>query len=332
MSDKAPKKAPTALSLAEAICLKFPQAPSRQLSRILYNENIERFKDVTAALTAVRTVRGAAGKGNRKQAKTAKVPKPECPSSLSKGWEKINLGNDCCVLSLSDIHIPYHDETALREAVRFAKKTFDIDVLLLNGDFSDFYAISRFEKDPKERDFRQEIILQKQGLVWLKSEFPESRVVFKQGNHELRWDHYIWNKAPELWNLDCVQLHDLLGLTDLGIELVGDNPIMAGKLPILHGHELPRGFGGAVNHARSAYMRAMHSVLVGHGHRTSFHCDPDMFSNEVMTWSQGCLCELSPAYNRVSKYNLGFAVIEVDSEGEYQVFNYRMGTNRKFIL
>ncbi len=321
--------APTSKSLAAKLCSKFPKAASRQLARILYKDNAERFPSLGAALHSIRGVRGSDGKKNRKQASVARVPKPVCPPSQSESWTPLDLGSDCTVLSLSDTHVPYHDKDALEAAVKFAKRRHKPDVLLLNGDYGDFYNISRFERDPKRRDLKSEIETQKQGLQWLRSQFRNARFVYKFGNHEERWDKFIWNKAVELWNIDAIQLHNILEFEKLGIERVGDQPIMAGELPILHGHELPRGMASPVNHARGAFLRTLHSLLVGHGHRTSTHCEPDMFGKEVTTWSQGCLCELTPPYMRISKWNWGFSVIDVAKDGSYDMHNYRLGEGRE---
>ena len=41
------------------------------------------------------------------------------------------------------------------------------------------------------------------------------------------------------------------------------------------------------------------------------------------------MCELAPAYNRVSKYNWGFAVVDVAGDGSYDLHNYRLGAGRE---
>lgn len=324
----------TITSMAADLCRQFPNAPSRTLARRLYDENRERIASLDSARSAVRCARGAAGARLRKQATVNRERqqagwRPACPPSRSEPWSPVDLGSGVCVLSISDVHVPYHDRESLQTIVRFAKRRHTPGVLLLNGDFGDFYGISRFERDPKRRDLRDEIELQKQGLAWLSSQFPKARRVFKIGNHEQRWDKFIWNKAPELWNLDAVQLHNILDFDKIGFERVDDQPIMAGKLPILHGHELPRGMSSPVNHARGAFLRTLHSLLVGHGHRTSTHCEPDMFGREVTTWSQGCVCELTPPYMRISKWNWGFAIIDVAKDGQFDVHNYRLSEHRE---
>jgi hypothetical protein len=36
----------------------------------------------------------------------------------------------------------------------------------------------------------------------------------------------------------------------------------------------------------------------------------------ITTWSVGCLCELNPAYMPLNRWNNGFAMVELDSNGE----------------
>ncbi len=148
------------------------------------------------------------------------------------------------------------------------------------------------------------------------------------GNHDERWDVFIWNRAPELFDLENVQLHNVLDFEKYGIERVGDNPILAGKLPILHGHEFGRGGVAApVNPARGAFLRCNHTVLIGHLHRPSSHAESNMWHDETMTWSTGCLCDLTPEYARINKWAHGFAHIDVASDGQFNVHNHRLGSD-----
>jgi hypothetical protein len=116
-----------------------------------------------------------------------------------------------------------------------------------------------------------------------------------------------------------------LDLDKHGVELVEDQrPVMLGKLPVLHGHELPKGMAAPVNVARGAFLRTLSTVLVGHSHRTSNHAESDMWHREVATWSTGCLCDLRPDYARINRWNWGFAVATVHERGAFDVHNYRV--------
>ena len=317
---------------AEKLCRKFPDVPNRTLAKRIAAEckvTIEQ------ARTVIRRIRGAAGKEHREKIpdKTLfRTPrkagtKPQMPPSLAKKWEPFELGADVTVGVISDLHLPYHDEQAVAAAVAYLKR-MKIDVLLINGDFGDFYTISRWIKDPKKRNFKREIRMQRECLAWLRSQFPKARIVAREGNHELRWSIFLWNSAPEICDLPQVRLPQILGMKKHGIEYVADQrPVMAGKLPIFHGHELGKSISSPVNAGRGVFMRMISTALVGHHHRTSSHTEPNWRHEEIACWSVGCLCDLSPEYARVNSYNHGLAVVDVDTDGQFQVANLRLNSD-----
>ena len=163
-------------------------------------------------------------------------------------------------------------------------------------------------------------------IGWLRSEFPKIPIIAKLGNHEERWEHWLWDHAPEISSETEMGLEAWLHLTQHGVELVKDQRIiLAGELPIAHGHELPKGMASPVNAARGAFMRTMSTILIGHGHRTSGHCEQDMWQSETFCWSTGCLCDLAPEYARINKWNWGFASVEIaKTGGGFDVQNYRI--------
>jgi len=316
--------------IAEELCKKFPEASNHGLARRLAKENPTCFTHETAR-SIIRTIRGANGKRNRKTAtqlrpKGKSDAKPlEPPKSLAEPWTPYDLGNDIRVAVISDVHVPYHSPIAFESAVDHLKK-LKPNVLLINGDFADFYQCSRWQKDPRKRRFSEELKSVVQGLEWLRQEFGKNcRIVYKLGNHEERWQHFIWNRAPEIYDLPQCQLNELLQLDNLGIEMVDDQRfVMAGKLPIAHGHELGRSIFSPVNPARGAFLRTHHTILVGHSHQASGHADTNVWHDETFVWSVGCLCDLTPEYARVNRWSQGCAMIEVDKEGSFGVYNKRI--------
>jgi len=310
---------PTGASkLAQELHDEFPDTPTLTLARRFYKENPGLFSTLEAARNTLRYVRGTKGVANRAK-RGLKEPLrvaqsgmlPSLPPSESKPWVPVVLDMPCRVLSLSDAHIPYHDHKAIEAAVTFGK-ALNPDVLLLNGDWCDFYSLSRWDRDPKLRNFVAEIDKIEQSLEWLQSEFPKARKILKYGNHEERYNTFIWQKAPELWGVDACQLPELLHLADYGFEYVdNERPILAGHLPIFHGHELPKGMTNPVGPARTAYMKLGGTSLTGHHHRVNVYTKPNWKHEEVTCWSQGCLCDRSPKYARINEWTLGFAFITV---------------------
>jgi predicted phosphodiesterase len=320
---------------ATELCLKYPETSSLQLARMLREKHPKLFSSVELARKTIRVCRGASGERDRKRDKPTAPRKPgtvkdgaKMPPSLAEPWTKFDLGTKIRIGVMADIHIPYHDNNAFHLAVEFLKDA-KINVLLLNGDFGDWYCASRFERKPDKRDFLVEIQQQKEALIFLYEQFPKARKVFKMGNHDERWDHLIWNRAPEFWGLSAIRIWNLLEFDKYGYEYVGDQrPIMAGELPILHGHELGKSIFSPVNPARGAFLRTHHTVMVSHSHQTSSHCDPNMFHDETFVWSTGCLCDLTPEYARVNRWNHGFAIVDVAQNGEVDVTNLRISKGR----
>jgi predicted phosphodiesterase len=316
--------------LAEELCKKYPEHSSLGLAKRLRNEHPECFASVEKARFMLRLIRGQAGKRDRKLATIPKRAgksgeKPKMPPSLAEPWTPFDLGNGTTIAVISDTHIPYHSDIAINAAIKALKKRRP-KVLLINGDFADFYQISRWQKNPKHRRFSEERKTIIDALGWLRTEFGrDCRIIYKLGNHEERWNAFIFNRAPEIYDLPAVQIDTLLEFEKNGIELVEDQRIvLAGKLAIAHGHELGRGIFSPVNPARGAFLRTHHTILVGHSHQTSGHADTNLWHDETFVWSTGALCDLTPEFSRVNRWNHGFAFVDVYKDGSFDVNNMRI--------
>jgi len=246
------------------------------------------------------------------------------PKSMAAPWNPHVMGVTGRVGILSDVHVPYHSEIAVAAAVGYLRD-LGLDGLLLNGDICDFYAISRWQKDPSQRDFKGELEACRDFLAYIRQQFPDIPIVLKAGNHEERWTHWLWQHAPEISDDPMMSLTAWLKLVDHDITLVEDQrPVMLGKLPVMHGHELPKGLAAPVNVARGAFLRTLSTCLVGHSHRTSNHTESDMWHDETACWSAGCLCDLTPQFARINRWNWGFAVATVHEDDTFDVENLRI--------
>ncbi len=321
----------TAAAKARRLIKKFPDASALSLARRLRAE-INNASTLDSCRTTVRQQFGQNGRqaAAKKNSTYRPLRKPgqqraEMPKSLASAWSPFVLGVTGQVGILSDIHVPYQSVKALAAAVKHLK-TLGLKALILNGDFADFYSISRWTKNPAQRDFAGELKSVRALIGWLRSEFPRIPIIAKLGNHEERWEHWLWDHAPEISSETEMGLEAWLHLTANGVELVKDQRIiLAGELPIAHGHELPKGMASPVNAARGAFMRTMSTILIGHGHRTSGHCEQDMWQSETFCWSTGCLCDLAPEYARINKWNWGFASVQIaKTGGGFDVQNYRI--------
>jgi hypothetical protein len=316
--------------MARRLAKSHPDAPARTLARRLV-------KDSNGAITLdqarkrIQRQFGVNGTKDRKRMKPSS-PRPHrkagenyaMPPSHAEPWTPHIMKVAGPVGILSDVHVPYHSEVAVAAAIEFLKGQ-DLAAILLNGDIADFYAISRYMKDPTQRDFKGELVAVREFLAWVRQTFPGIPIVYKAGNHEERWTHWLWQHGPEISDDPRMSLGAWLDLDKHNITLVEDmRPVMLGKLPVLHGHELPKGMAAPVNVARGAFLRTLSTVLVGHSHRTSNHAESDMWHRETGCWSTGCLCDLRPEYARINRWNWGFAVATVHERGAFDVHNYRV--------
>ena len=316
--------------MARKLARLHPDAPAQTLARRLVKEANGAITLHQARMRMQRQF-GVHGTRHRKKVKAA-APRAQrkageilaMPPSMAEPWTPHRINVLGPVGILSDVHVPYHSEIAVAAAVDFLREQSPA-ALLLNGDIADFYAISRYMKDPKQRDFKAELAAVRQFVAWIRAQFPSIPIVYKAGNHEERWTHWLWQHGPEISDDPRMSLAAWLEFDKHGIELVEDmRPVMLGKLPVLHGHELPKGMAAPVNVARGAFLRTLSTVLVGHSHRTSNHAESDMWHKETGCWSTGCLCDLRPDYARINRWNWGFAVATVHKGGAFDVHNYRV--------
>ena len=91
------------------------------------------------------------------------------------------------VLSLSDLHIPFHNSEVIADALT---QHSDADILVLNGDILDLYSVSRFPKS-KEILLRHEYKIALEMIKLFSEIFPQ--VILIHGNHEERMKALLSN-------------------------------------------------------------------------------------------------------------------------------------------
>jgi predicted phosphodiesterase len=283
----------------------------KKLGEILHQRYPTYFPSAEYGRDAIRRVTGSHGPKDRKTIKVRaewkglSLPEPE-----KNDYSKFLL-NEKRVGILSDIHFPYYDKQALNAAIIYLKK-WKPDAILLNGDIIDCYQISDFVKDGRKPKFKVEVEIVRQFIIQLKDMFPKTRIVWKLGNHEDRYEKRILQRAPEFLDLAWTTFEGMIKMEGItGVEIVkGKRIILAGKLNIIHGHELPHGIAAPVNPARGFFLRTKANTLGGHHHQSSDHSESDLNGNIIGAWSTGCLCDLHPDYMPVNKWNSGFATLE----------------------
>lgn len=228
---------------------------------------------------------------------------------------------------ISDVHLPFHDlrvtngqyHGSYLTAIETLKSA-EVDTLVLNGDIIDMYNISNHERIETHRNFMWELDVARKMLAHLRRFFGDkTRIIFREGNHEERFERYIAKNADQLKGI--YPIDELLELPGMGIEWVSRRAKMtAGKLWIDHGHEWFG--GGGVMPARNFRMKALDNIMVGHVHRTS----QDLFRKPldgsfIAGWSVGCLCDLNPHYAARNNWNHGFALVDLSKDGTFTVHN-----------
>lgn len=320
--------------VAAEYLLKFRDTPSMRIARVLYKDHPLLFTTVDSARSTVRLLRGKMGDEHRRENRhisefvetkvrsTDAYQLPALPKSHAEPWEPFVIHGAQRILVLSDIHFPFHDELALETAIAHGSR-IDPTIVLLNGDIIDGYEQSRFEKDPRKRTASVELQMLKDLFAHLRARLPKARIIFKEGNHDERWEKYMMRCAPVLFGIPEFNLYAMAECVAHGVEHVNDKrKIIAGKLTILHGHELQG--GGGVNPARALYLKTGGHALIGHWHRSSEHYEKQLDDSVVGAWSTGCLCDMSPDYARINKWSHGAATLEVKEDGTFMVDNFRI--------
>jgi predicted MPP superfamily phosphohydrolase len=321
------------------------EMPTKKLARIMYEAHPLLFVDLESARSVLRYIEGKTGKHGKKFVKSKEFAmethRPFNPYSLPPSEEKEYVPHIIegpqRIAALFDIHCPYHSIEALTAAIEWLK-AHEPTIVVIGGDFFDFYGLSRFLKDPDKRSPAEEIRIGVELLKALFTALQPKNVIFKMGNHDERFEHFLWQKMGEMSGLqDLEELKDItlenilrkrLGHT-FPMEFVGEKRIIkGGNLNIAHGHEFPSGISSPVNIARGLYMRAKANAICGHHHRSSSHVETTINDEMVTTWSVGCLCELHPLYMPINSWNHGVALITLDEEGKVDVQNKRIRNGR----
>lgn len=210
---------------------------------------------------------------------------------------------------LCDIHLGYHDITALQTAIRYIIKE-NVRNIVLNGDTIDAHKLSRWKKSSDDIEFTMELKLARNFLDNLKLTFPKCDIFFKLGNHEDRLENFILENASVFENI--VSWDGLLELKRRNIHLVESlNLLECHGTLISHGHEVK--VNGGKNPANALLTKANRNICMGHLHRTHTAVEKIAASNEYIRADViGTLSKLQRKYAQYTQSNHGFAIIEED--------------------
>jgi predicted phosphodiesterase len=301
------------------------EMPTLKLARIMYAENELLFKDVEDCRKFLRYIEGKYRnlKNGSTYPKTPdRVKNPyNLPKSDAVDYTPFVIP-ESKILIMSDIHIPYHDVKAITSVFEFMEVE-GTEAILLNGDILDFYGLSRFVRDPKARSVAGELEMLAEFYNVILQYFNVP-IYYKLGNHEERYDHFLYMKAAELTGVPEFTLEKVIENRMPGVQMIKDKRIVKfGNLNIIHGHEYNSGIFQSVNVARGLFLKSKVSSLQGHSHQVSEHTETDMNDNITTTWSVGCLCDMHPDYAKLNRWSQGFAVAQRKGNN-FSVKNYRI--------
>ena len=308
----------------------FPNLATMTLAKKIYNENLFLFKNVEEVRSLIRYRRGTSGMKRLKSlqkntylSQEKIIQKYNLPQSIEQEYTPYNIiGNNGLIFA--DVHIPFHNIQALETMFDFTMKR-EIDFIILDGDISDCFELSKFDKEPNAAKLIDERDKTKQFLMELKRIYPKAKIYYKFGNHEKRFVDFLKVKAPELFGFVEFRWEVLLNLFNLGIEYIEDDRyINLSGLSILHNHEYKNSVISPANPARTLFLRTKSVALGAHNHQSSEHTESTINGDILTCWSIGCMCELHPKYMPLNKWNHGFALYTRKDENFWNIENKRI--------
>lgn len=297
--------------------------PKTAIVRYILDKYPLYFTDYEQVRSLVRFYTGSTGyKARQTKMKTYKWG--DLPESHAETWNQYKIKFNKPLI-LSDIHIPYQDNRALDTAINYGINN-RCDGVILNGDTLDMYQISRYEKRPDKPSVGIEFENGRQLIKVLRKTFKN--IVYKTGNHEDRWIRFL--QSNPIFGIDNFKLQTLLELKEN--EYVDSKTVIkAGKLNIIHGHELSKGASSPVSFSRTVFNKMLESTMAGHLHQVNEFTDVRQPSGELITcWALGTLGDLHPDYAPLAKWSHGVAMVEVEKNGDYHVENRRIKNGKLY--
>jgi len=223
-------------------------------------------------------------------------------------------------LILADIHAPYQNHRALDIALSLGKEIDNLEEVIILGDLADFYNLSRFARDPSITTLlREEVAAVHTVLKHINILFPHQKKIYLGGNHEQRLQAYIVRNCPELFELQGLQIENLLQCKQFGFEYIAYGPNQQYK--ILGGDYIARHepYAGGQSFCRGSVQRAQMNHVFGHHHQIARATSVNLNNRNNEAISIGCLCDkTNPVFGYVKnihQWQLGFAIATMLGNG-----------------
>jgi UDP-2,3-diacylglucosamine pyrophosphatase LpxH len=215
---------------------------------------------------------------------------------------------------IPDVHVPYQDPNAVTCGLEFIRD-FKPHYVFIIGDFCDFYAISRFSREPARRlTLQDELNDGKKLLHRIAQATPKAERYYLQGNHEMRLRKFLYTTASELSGLSALTIPELLDLKRTGFTYVESGWMEWHGILVKHGNLVSPKAGYSAH--REMERNGMSGVS-GHTHR----CSKVSMRNQggFYTWVEiGTWAGLCPTYLEGMLANwchgIGFAYVKTTGE------------------
>lgn len=238
------------------------------------------------------------------------VPQAAEPIYRIDGRKEIRLTGDMRGSVSSDEHVPFHDPRAIAlmcDILHWWKP----DVHIYNGDQTDWYQLSDFDKNPeRETGIQQDADQAKEELYAPVRRATRKTQFYKvDGNHCFRLWRYLWARR-ELRGLRALQPENLFEFDKFGITHAGLRVRIDNVLEISHGTRVNK-WAGMSAKAELEERRYGISTITGHVHRAGRSETRTIDGGYVMGHENPCLCQLQPEYKADPDWVQGISLFEI---------------------
>lgn len=222
-------------------------------------------------------------------------------------------------LLIPDTHRPYHDKKAYKLMIKVAKD-LDPDEIVILGDYADIYSLNAHGgKNPVlPTTLIEEIEDVNEGLDELDELFPKAKKIFIQGNHEYRFERYIFDRCPELFGItefkNLIKMDVRSNWTYINYGPNQSHKVLGSYLRARH--------EPLSNSAKATASKALCSLVYGHIHRIEESHLVGLDGTNHVCFSVGWLGDktLDKVYGYVKghhQWQQGFGIVHVDTETKY---------------
>jgi len=178
---------------------------------------------------------------------------------------------DKTTVLIPDIQFPFHDKTVLGKIIRVIKE-IQPDQIVQIGDGIDFPQVSQWTKGTAGEyapTLQEHISGYKGVLTSLRESAPQARIIWLEGNHDLRLADFVKKYAAPLTTLDALSFDNLFSLRDIGVEYLRGPIRIATNTYAVHGHE-SGGYAAQPQAWELKFLRRYGSeknIVFGHTHQ-----------------------------------------------------------------